>query len=45
MDSSIGYEAVKGWLKITLILGIFAILGIWKLVEIIIWLVNHVKIG
>jgi hypothetical protein len=45
MDNSFGQLAFEGVAKWVMILACFAVLGVWKLVEIIIWLVNHLSIG
>jgi len=38
-------QAVDVWFRLTIFLGILAILGAWKLVEIVIWLIENVTIS
>jgi len=38
------FEGVfESWIKITIFLFVFAILGLWKFIEIIIWLCKHIE--
>jgi len=43
MDYGIG-KGIDNLFKITLVLGLFSIFGVWKLIEIIIWLFKHINI-
>jgi hypothetical protein len=39
-------NAVDAWVKTTaVLLAVFVPLGLWKAVEIVLWLVRHVQIG
>jgi len=38
-------EGLKGWLILTIILAVLAVFGIWKIVEIVIWLFENVTIS
>jgi hypothetical protein len=43
--SGIG-DAIDAWFAITTTaLLIFVPLGLWKLIEIVIWIIRHVKVG
>lgn len=35
---------LRGLIPALLIMTVFSIMGIWKLIEIIIWLINHIRI-
>lgn len=35
---------LRGLVPTLSIIAIFSIMGIWKMVEIIVWLINHIKI-
>lgn len=35
---------LKGLVPLVLIMATLSVIGIWKLIEVIIWLFNHVKI-
>jgi hypothetical protein len=35
---------LKGLIPALLVITVFSIIGIWKLIEVIIWLINHVRV-
>jgi hypothetical protein len=35
---------LKGLIPALLVMTVFSIIGIWKLIEVIIWLINHVRV-
>jgi len=37
--------ALDAWARLTAFLGVLVILGAWKLVEIIIWAIENIKIS
>lgn len=37
-------RAFDGLISVLIICGVLAPFGVWKLVEIIVWLINHVRI-
>ena len=37
-------RAIDGWWMLTKILAVFALLGVWKLIEIIVWAFSHLSI-
>ena len=44
MDGSSFGEYFNNWIKLTIFLGILAIFGVWKIIEIVIWLFSHIRI-
>ena len=44
MDGSNFGEYFNNWIKLTIFLGTLAIFGIWKIIEIVICLLSHIKI-
>lgn len=37
-------EIISGWWALTKILAVFALLGVWKAIELIIWAFSHLSI-